>query len=98
MESKKKLQNRWIFCIELQCVQIYMTLIGNKKQPCDFGVRRAVVRSKNELLQQCKMREDTDQRVRDGGHGLDEDVQRDADDVLTGVTDGIAGNSCLVGR
>ena len=33
MESKKKMQNRWIFCIELQCVQIYMTLIGNKYCP-----------------------------------------------------------------
>ena len=28
--------------------------------------------------------------VGDGGHGLDEDIQRDADDVLSRIADGIA--------
>ena len=44
------------------------------------------------------MREDGGQRVGDGGHGLDEDVQRDADDVFAGVADGVAGNGSLMRR
>ena len=34
--------------------------------------------------------------VGDGGHGLDEDIQRDADDVLSRIADGIADDGGLM--
>ncbi len=41
--------------------------------------------------------DDRGQCVGDGGHELDEDVQRHAHHVLAGVADGVAGNGGLVG-
>ncbi len=40
--------------------------------------------------------EEVDQGVADSGHHLDEDIKRNADNVLAGIADGIAGDGRLV--
>ena len=52
--------------------------------------------SKN-LLDQREVAEQGGEGVGYGGHGLDEDVQRDAYHVLAGITDRIAHHGSLMG-
>ena len=46
--------------------------------------------------QQGEVGEDNGQRIGHGGHHLDEDIQRDADNVLPGVAHGIAYDGAFV--